>query len=438
MTPRAIASDNQPNTLRAGVVFTGLALVRLASIVACLSILSVWNPALAGSEESAQATAGSQPTASFAPAYVSDWSLPFNGSLRAHPGVPGQPGESSGTSANKPRLQARVSVFASGESIAKRVDQLLDIGIARSPEAQALDRSVSHYRSTTQRTASVAKDALDTVTDYRGISMSTSAGKTILGQDQKPTNRGLAEYQRQIYIDKLHVRLVSSMMQLAMGLGISDNSRRQQVIAAGLKSLNQVVGPEEADRTLEMVTAWSQNISVPQSIFSGHPWDTIERDTKLKCIVEHAASRDPVVDEIKQRVGKYANRTKAARVTTTVVQTALNAISFAAPGWVIGPCADLALAGFIQANGGTEEKKLREEIYLSKRLESRSRVIGDEAALAVDNYRFAVVTHNSPLLAFSEALVGNLSGQEAVPEVFGLSVLPTEKKSVVSTVEHKM
>jgi len=49
-------------------------------------------------------------------------------------------------------------------------------------------------------------------------------------------------------------------------------------------------------------------------------------------------------------------------------------------------------------------------LLLDKRIQSRLKILTQESSLALDNYRFALVTKNPPLLAFSQEVLKNLTG----------------------------
>src|SRR5262249_37117353 len=114
-------------------------------------------------------------------------------------------------------------------------------------------------------------------------------------------------------------------------------------------------------------------------------------------------------------------KSKIAMATSQVAQTTLGTASLA-PSF-FGPAAKVALLSFVMATGGPESCKLMKELYLDKRFESRLKVITEEAHLAVENYQTAVLTHNVPLLAFSESMIAEMAGRASVAKVLGHEVL---------------
>jgi hypothetical protein len=202
-----------------------------------------------------------------------------------------------------------------------------------------------------------------------------------------------------------------------MGLGTGDPTRRSQIIDAGAKSLSSLVGDEKARNTVQGLTTWLNRIPVPEETFKKQVWDTMERETKLETILKAALAKDPVVAEVRKRVERYAHPGKVKAGTSKVVEGTLATVSWLSPGFAIPIGAEVALDSYIAATGGSEESKLEKELIYDKRIQSRLKVLDQEATQALDNYRFAVVTKNPALLAFSEALIADLASQPIANEV---------------------
>jgi hypothetical protein len=313
-------------------------------------------------------------------------------------------------------IQLGVSVWDSA-NVSKIVEHLVDLHIAQSEEAQALDKSVRHYRSTSARTAAGAKDVLNQTFFYQGTDPSQRMGKLVLSDQAKIRDHATAEFERQKYVDKIHSQIVSSMAQIATGLGTVDSTRRQSIINAGIKSLNDLVGEEQAALAAKNLTSWLSSMKVPASVFKQPAWDTMERDAKLEAVIRTALEKDPVVAEIKQRVARYANPATSKKITSKAVTLSLNTAALLSPGFAIPIAAEAALDSYVMMTGGTEESKLEKELVYDKRIQSRLRVLNTEASLALDNYRFALVTKNAPLLSFSEALIADMSSEPVAKKV---------------------
>jgi hypothetical protein len=313
------------------------------------------------------------------------------------------------------------------DKFSQRLDQLLDAALDRNDYSKVLDRAVAHYRTTTQKVIAETKDAADYLVPYRGFGPSSEAGDIILGEKLKIKSRASAEYARQKLIDETHLKVVTNMMQLAMGMGMSDRARGDGIVVSALGSLKELVGEEEAQKTFQMLSSWSKDLSVPESVYKQEVWDVHQKQDKLKYVMETSLDNDPVIHEITKRIHKYNHRSKFARVSAHVVQTTLGVASLT-PSF-IGPAAKLALLSFVMATGGPESCKLLKELYLDKRFESRWKVINEEAHMALENYQIALLTRNPVLLACTESLVGQMTGPEHINPVFGTSLLTYEPES---------
>jgi hypothetical protein len=320
------------------------------------------------------------------------------------------------------KLKGKVIVEEGNDKVGQRIAELLDAALKQDPQSKVLDKAVAHYRGIPARMMEQAKDATNFSVPYQGFGPSSEAGDVILDEKLKLKSRASAEYARQKHIDEMHVKVVESVMQIAMGLGMSDAARAKQTTATGLKSLQDLVGTGEAEKTQQMLVAWAKAVAVPESIYKQGVWDISQRNNKFKKVMESALDRDPVVQEIQTRLHKYNHRSKFARVSAHVVETALG-VAGMAPDFV-GAGAKAALSTFIMATGGPEQSKVLKELYLDKRFESRWKVLTEETHLALDNYHVAILTHNSILMACSESLVKEMGGTGTVGNVFGQSVLP--------------
>ena len=324
----------------------------------------------------------------------------------------------SDTTPPKPVQMIEMGVsFWDTSSIDRIVETLVDTHFNQSKEAQALNRKVEHYGKVPARAMFIVKDSLNTSTKIGGTNPSQRGGKIALDENIKITDIASAEYERQRYVDKIHSQVVSSLAQIAMGLGTTDATRRERIIESGSKSLTSLVGEDTAKNTVQGLTSWLNRIKVPEEAFNKPAWDTIERESKLETVLKAALAKDPVVAEVRKRLYRYAHPGKVKSGTSKVVEGTLATVSWLSPGFAIPVGAEVALDAYIAATGGSEESKLEKELIYDKRVQSRLKVLDQEASLALDNYRFAVVTKNPTLLAFSEALIADMASEPVANEV---------------------
>ena len=262
---------------------------------------------------------------------------------------------------------------------------------------------------------------------YRGFGPSAEAGDIILGEKLKVKSRASAEFARQKNIDETHLKVTTCMFQVAMGIGMTDRQRGDEIVDAGMKSLKDLVGEEEAAKTAQMLADFKNNFEVPESMYEQKIWDVAQKQAKQNQIFQASIEEDPVVKEIKKRVHKYNHKSRLSMVTSQVLQTGLG-VAALTPSF-IGPGAKVALLTYVMATGGPESCKLLKELYLDKRFESRCKVISEEAHMAIDNYQIALMTRNPVLLACSESLLGQMIGEMGVKEIMGTALL-SEKKHV--------
>jgi hypothetical protein len=395
----------------------------LSAFVLLTTVISVSKPGFAANEAVATVDNFKLPITDSLPGAAgatSNWALPIADKV----------GDEEEPPVNKRqrRFDASITTMDAQNAIANRVDQLLDTALERDPQTKVLNQAVSHYRTKTQVVVAEAKDTADYLIPYRGFGPSSEAGDIILDEQVKLKSRASAEYAKQRHIDDTHIKVVSNMMQVAMGMGNPDKTKGAQSLADGYATLKELVGAEEADRTLSMLKSWMLELDVPATIYSQGAWDVKERQDKLKTVLSTALEQDAVLHEITKRVHKYNHKSKFARASAHIVESVLGAASLT-PTFV-GPAAKTALVAFVMATGGPESCKLLKELYLDKRFESRWKVLNEEAHMALENYHIAMLTHNPVLLACSESLIDQMAGEETVKTVFGTAVLP--KQAVAS------
>jgi hypothetical protein len=326
-------------------------------------------------------------------------------------------------------IEAGVSIWDAG-NVSKIVDTLVDAHFASSKTAQDLDKNVKHFKSPTQRVIASTKDSLNRSLGTSGNDPSARAGKLALDEDIKARDKSTAEYQRQKYVDTVHSQVVASMAQVAMGLGTADSARREQILKSGLKSLTTLVGDEQAQQTMSSLRTWLANVKLPAGTFDKPVWDTMEREVKLEAVIKAALAKDEVVAEIRKRLNKYAHPSKLSSVSSKVVATSFNTVSILSPGFAIPIGAEAALDAYIAATGGSEEAKLEKELIYDKRIQSRLKVLDQEATLALDNYRFALVTKNPSLLVFSEAVISDMTSEPLANQILIGQVAPGQSKEI--------
>ena len=333
------------------------------------------------------------------------------------------------SSHGRPVLKGHVSIGEQTTVVGRRIDELLDAALERDPQSAALDKAVEHYRSKCARASAMVRDDADLLFSYRGFGPSSEAGDIITGEKLKVKSRASAEYVRQKHIDNLHTRIVSGILQIAMGLGMSDKAQARKTVDSGRDDLMSLVGSHKAAETTRLLSSWSNRIRVPDGVFRQRVWDVSRRNQMSDTVIKTALARDPVVVEILNHLHKYNHLPKLMRASGSVFLPLFGVMSRTP---ALHNAGTPALVAFVTATGGPEQAKIMKELYLDRRFVSRVQVINEETHMALDNYQLAVVTHNPTLLACSESVIQNLAGSEVIRPLFGRSVLPQDSRTLRS------
>lgn len=321
----------------------------------------------------------------------------------------------------RPTLHGEISIEVKPDALKARLDELYAIALERNERLRGLDDSSQKYMSAPAKVWGFTKDTLNYIFEYRGHSQSSEAGDVILGEKPKAKSRASSEYLRQKESDATQLAVVSNVMQLASALGMADREAGEAQASEAFASLEQLVGSDEATKTVQTLAEYRNKVQVPESVYKRAPWSIQDRSRKVKFIMERCLETDPVIQDIKKEVYKYNHHGKLYLATSRIVKTSLGIASFSPT--IAAPIAQIGQYAYTMATGGAEEDKLLKELYLDKRLESRSRLVNEKASLALENYQLARLTRNPVLLGCSESLLGQMTGPDGIEQVLGGSVL---------------
>lgn len=369
------------------------------------------NKPLTGAEESS-ATAAQLESAG-------KWHLPIAGQILGKTMVLKKNSE-------KPQKFDAGICLARGSKIAGRLDDLLGAALDRDDKVPALNKALKHYNTRTQKVIAETKDATNYLIPYRGFGPSIDAADIALGEKLKVGSKASAELAYQKQLDEKHLKLISCMMQMAAGMGMSDEGKGFELTSKGLDDLKSIVGAEEAEKTMAMLSEWRKELVIPEKVYQQGAWEPALHQAKLTKVRENSLENDAVIKQITDRLHKYNQKSKFSRVSSQVIQTTLGAASLT-PTFV-GPGAKLALLAYIMATGGPEQCKILKTLYLDKRLESRWRVLNEESHMALENYQVGILTRNPLLIAMSESLVEEMGGVDTVEDVFGTRIFFENEK----------
>lgn len=315
-------------------------------------------------------------------------------------------------------LQGRISQRSVDEDLGNRLNSLISSSLRTASENDRLDKTVARYNTRTERSKFGVKDlTLNYFGFPRGFDASIEGAQLVLDQSNGIKNLQAAEYWQQHRLDTVHAAVVNAMMQMATGLGCSNNTESQQQISTGLAGLEKLVGPGEAKDTLSMLVAWQREVKVPDAVYEQPVWDVSTLQRKSALAAQLALTNDFSMIALRDKLFSISDKSKGLRTTAKVVEGTVSLFTVFGPGPASPIIAQTAGAAWGVANGGSEESKLLKELYFEKQLQSRKDVIKEEAQLALMNYREAIRTKNAPLVLCSEAVLAQLVGAVGINQL---------------------
>ncbi len=316
------------------------------------------------------------------------------------------------------------------------IDELVSTAYSQDEHAMAITAKEDKYKSKFHRTVAKVSDLAQFMTAYKGFQASSEAADVILDEKQKLKSRAAVDWVKQKQHDELHCKVVSGLMQIASGLGMSDISKRQQNVDAGVKQLTVLVGAKDANRALTEMTSWAAWVEANRSLTVQEPLSVLKLDSAAKKLLELSLQNDDVVLETRTKLHKYNHHGKLMQGTAKVVNTTLSAAMFTPT--IISPAAQILLVAFLMSTGGPEEAKLLKELYLDRRIECRFKMINQESTQAVNNYNVASITGNAVLSQFCHMTANKLAGKKvfckvvSVDDAFGIASQPSQPLSKAS------
>ncbi|MBX9689014.1 MAG: hypothetical protein K2X27_20060 [Candidatus Obscuribacterales bacterium] len=326
-------------------------------------------------------------------------------------------------------LEASIDISDGDPVINSQIKLLTDDALSKNSKMKDAKAAFERYSTVSSQSAAKSRDALNILIAYRGFASSKEAGDILLDEKLRLNGLPASELAMQKELDSTNSAVVENLMQIAMGLGLKDVNSQTEVVAGGFKNLSALVGAEAAQNSVDTLASWHKRLRMPEKVYKTSIWSPAEQQEKLRIIQEAALNRDPFISKVTGKMHKYNKKSKVSMAAGHVIEGGLG-VACLVPS-AIGPAAQIALTGFEMATGGSEENKLLKQIYLSKRLESRTLLIKEKAALALQNYQMGMMTKNPALLTFAESLVAQMAGDEVVRKVFGqtLADLKLELKS---------
>jgi hypothetical protein len=341
---------------------------------------------------------------------------PGNSVNPTDPGNPVTPGlKDSGVIRGDASRELKVRISKTQVAPELLIDQLVNSAFDRDARAEEIKAKEQKYSGTVRRSISKVSDMAQFMTAYKGFQASSEAADVILDEKQKLKSRASVDWVRQKQHDEIHPKVVSSLMQIASGLGMPDAFRRRRNVDEGYKQLASLVGDDDAKRALAAMSAWAASVrdSVPPQE-PEEPLSVLKMDAVAKRLMDASLKRDPVVLETRAKLHKFNHRNKLLYATAKVVNTTLSVAMFTPS--IISPVAQIALLTFLTATGGPEEAKLLKELYLDRRIECRYKMLNQETTQAINNYNVAAITGNTVLIEFCNLTANKMAGDDVLVE----------------------
>jgi hypothetical protein len=291
------------------------------------------------------------------------------------------------------------------------VNRLVETAIARDKERDYLEARARYHDKQWNQIMARSRDMLQYMTSYQGFETSSEAADVILEEKLKLKSKVAVELVRQKRLDAAHLQLTCALMQIATGLGLNNEQKKRTTIDSGLKEMIPLVGEEEASHSLDLLTSWAKQVTVPDSAFADEPWDALTLREKSMEVLTSSLQSDDVVKSVESRLHHYNHISNLSRATSKIVNTSLSVIAFS-PTFA-SPAAQTLQFMYIAATGGPEEKKVLKEVYLDRCFESRLERLNEESMLLVSSHNNAILTHNPVLLCCTESFIQSLMSPHA-------------------------
>ncbi len=325
-------------------------------------------------------------------------------------------GAAASAKSDEVNLKGVISVYE-GPSPDQLVGSLVSTALNHDKDAEKLTQKNDQMHDPFHKAWQKTKIVANFVSEYRGFEMSSEGADIILGDKLRLKSESSTEYATQKKADELHAKVFSSLLQMGQGLGESDPETKAKSVAAGYEPLRQLVGAEAADAALNTLKAWSNQISVPTSMFEQKPWSVMDLQSKTDDLVKTTAKGDPVMDLTRRALRRYNTHSKFSLGAAKAINVALSVGMFTPT--IAAPVSEIMLFVFQMATGGPEDYKLLTELYLDKRMECRWKRLNQESAQAINAYNNAVMTKNPVLLGLSESFISVMGGEETSSRIIG-------------------
>lgn len=305
-------------------------------------------------------------------------------------------------------LKGMINKNVCDQAIGTEVDALTKLALSRSAGWQQVLQARRKAKKLAPR---LLKAIGGMVEDFAPETARASSrdGATLILQDktEQPFDGDSALLAEQTALDRVHPLITQSILQIAMGLGGS-KEQAGAIIERGVADLANVVGPERAAETLATLKQ-AFEAARDDEASPAIQEDFIQLREHLELLVAAASQDDPVFLQVTRELNKLAHPSRTKTIVAAALETGLNAVSFLSPGFGISAVADTARALVVAGAGGAEDSILLHELYLSKRLVSRSRALSQELQNNLMAVQLGLSRHNTFLVTCAGSLIRSIA-----------------------------
>jgi hypothetical protein len=278
------------------------------------------------------------------------------------------------------------------------------------PQAQPQQASSALNKAT-----AAGKSLANFLLDLRGFDWSKEGADLVLDEHLNTKNESARDFLSRRQLDARELAMISSILKLADSLQAGAHSAKEQ--SEALRGIELTIGECEAINLYCRLAEANAGSTLPIA-WSG-AWDLSQRELKSQTIFETALQKDPVVQDLKDRLHRFNNHSKLLQLSAKTIYSTMGIASFAPT--CVAPIAEVSLLSFMMATGGPEQDKLLKELYLSKALENRYRLLAEKTNLITACHTRAVYTQNATLMACSRELLRQMTDEQFSALVFSES-----------------
>lgn len=275
--------------------------------------------------------------------------------------------------------------------------KVTDLAMQNSEDLKTVSSQLEKYNGKYEKVKAFTAEAMTFFVPYRGFSQSRDGSLILQGKEMKVNSISSAQLRQLQLIDRIHLKLVTSILQVAECLGKNDASGAEK----GMMFLRPMIGKEQAETLKSQLASSSldETETLPKE-------DVMTGQDRYKALLKSVVEKDQLSNMLVEKIRKLQPSGKSM-ITSRVVSTTLGILEMGP--WWMGLPARGVYATYSMATGGQESSKLLKEICLGKALESRVDLLDDEVRIVTQYHAKALREKNAPLLSATKSLLAEMT-----------------------------